>query len=49
VPFVLVNGTIVIDKGNHTGARWGKIIYGPGKNGSGRQSLGSFAQSRGVN
>jgi len=31
VPFVLVNGTLVVDGGNHTGARPGKIIYGPGK------------------
>ncbi len=31
IPYVLVNGTIVIDNGNHTGARPGKIIYGPGK------------------
>ena len=33
VPYVFVNGTVVIDNGNHTGARAGKIIYGPGKNG----------------
>jgi len=31
VPFVLVNGIVVIDNGNHTGARPGKIIYGPGR------------------
>src|SRR5215813_11105947 len=31
VPFVLVNGTVVIDNGNHTGARPGAVIYGPGK------------------
>jgi hypothetical protein len=37
VPFVFVNGTAVIDNGNHTGARPGKILYGPGKNG-GRQN-----------
>jgi N-acyl-D-amino-acid deacylase len=36
VPFVLVNGTVVIDNGNHTGARAGKIIYGPGKKNGGR-------------
>src|ERR1043166_6911943 len=35
VPFVLVNGSIVVDKGNHTGARPGKVIYGHGKNGGG--------------
>ena len=39
VPFVFVNGTAVIDNGSHTGARPGKIIYGPGKNG-GRQNRG---------
>ena len=33
VPFVLVNGAVVIDNGTHTGARPGKVIYGPGKNG----------------
>jgi N-acyl-D-amino-acid deacylase len=33
VPFVLVNGAVVIDSGNHTGARPGKVIYGPGKDG----------------
>jgi N-acyl-D-amino-acid deacylase len=32
VPFVVVNGTVVIDNGNHTGARPGQVIYGPGKN-----------------
>jgi len=31
VPFVLVNGTVVIDNGNHTGARPGAVVYGPGK------------------
>jgi N-acyl-D-amino-acid deacylase len=30
VPYVLVNGVLVIDKGMHTGARPGKIVYGPG-------------------
>ena len=43
VPFVLVNGTVVIDNGNHTGARPGKVIYGPGKNGAGKQSRGSVS------
>jgi N-acyl-D-aspartate/D-glutamate deacylase len=36
VPYVLVNGTVVIDNGNHTGARPGKNIFGPGKNGAAR-------------
>jgi N-acyl-D-aspartate/D-glutamate deacylase len=49
VPFVLVNGTVVIDNGNHTGARPGKIIYGPGKNVAGRQKLGNFAKPRDAN
>jgi len=31
VPFVFVNGAVVIDGGNHTGARPGKVIYGPGR------------------
>jgi N-acyl-D-amino-acid deacylase len=30
IDFVLVNGQIVIDHGKHTGARPGKILYGPG-------------------
>jgi len=37
VPFVLVNGTVVVENGNHTGARPGKVIYGPGKNGTARK------------
>jgi N-acyl-D-aspartate/D-glutamate deacylase len=43
VPFVLVNGAVVIDNGNHTGARPGKVIYGPGKNGGGKQPRGSVS------
>jgi N-acyl-D-aspartate/D-glutamate deacylase len=43
VPFVLVNGAVVIDNGNHTGARPGKVIYGPGKNGRSRQNRGSIS------
>ncbi|OGP22774.1 MAG: hypothetical protein A2038_12600 [Deltaproteobacteria bacterium GWA2_57_13] len=31
VEYVLVNGAVVIDQGNHTGARPGKVVYGPGK------------------
>jgi len=30
---VLVNGTMVIEGGHHTGARPGRVIYGPGKMG----------------
>jgi N-acyl-D-amino-acid deacylase len=30
IDFVIVNGQVVIDHGKHTGARPGKILYGPG-------------------
>ena len=43
VPYVLVNGTVVIDNGNHTGARPGKNIFGPGKNGGARPGRGSIS------
>ena len=43
VPFVLVNGSVVVDSGNHSGARPGKVIYGPGKNGGGWQSRGGVS------
>ena len=32
VPYVLVNGTLVIDEGEHTGARPGRILLGRGYN-----------------
>ncbi|MEP7348305.1 MAG: amidohydrolase family protein, partial [Gemmatimonadaceae bacterium] len=31
ISYVLVNGAVTIDKGTHTGARAGKVLYGPGK------------------
>jgi len=31
IPYVLVNGRVVVDRGEHTGARPGRVIYGPGK------------------
>ncbi|HWP60656.1 MAG TPA: D-aminoacylase [Candidatus Acidoferrales bacterium] len=31
VDYVLVNGVVVIDGGEHTGARPGRVVYGPGK------------------
>jgi N-acyl-D-aspartate/D-glutamate deacylase len=31
VEYVLVNGVLTIEKGHHTGARAGRIMYGPGK------------------
>jgi N-acyl-D-aspartate/D-glutamate deacylase len=30
IPYVIVNGQLVVDKGEHTGARPGRVIYGPG-------------------
>ena len=30
IEYVLVNGTVVIDNSHHTGARPGKVVYGPG-------------------
>ena len=30
VPYVIVNGVVVIDKGEHTGARPGRALRGPG-------------------
>lgn len=34
VEYVIVNGAVVIDQREHTGARPGKVIYGPGKKAS---------------
>jgi N-acyl-D-aspartate/D-glutamate deacylase len=34
VDYVLVNGELVVDRGEHTGARPGQPIYGPGKHAS---------------
>jgi len=31
IDYFLVNGQLVIDHGNHTGARPGRILYGPGR------------------
>ena len=31
IDYVLVNGEVVVEKGKHTGAKPGKVIYGPGK------------------
>ena len=33
IPYVLVNGELVIDRGEHTGRRPGRVVYGPGKAG----------------
>jgi len=32
IPYVIVNGTVVIDDGKHTGALPGHVLYGRGKN-----------------
>ncbi len=34
IEYVLVNGQLVIERGRHTGARPGRILYGPGKEGA---------------
>jgi N-acyl-D-amino-acid deacylase len=31
IEWVIVNGELVIDRGHHTGARPGKVLYGPGR------------------
>lgn len=31
IEYVLVNGTVTVEQGKHTGARAGRILYGPGK------------------
>ena len=31
INYVLVNGTVTIENGKHTGARGGKVLYGPGR------------------
>ena len=31
IQYVLVNGTLVVDGGEHTGARPGRVLYGPGR------------------
>lgn len=31
IDYVLVNGQVVIDQGKHTGAKPGKVLYGPGR------------------
>lgn len=31
IDYVVVNGQVVIDHGRHTGARPGRVLYGPGR------------------
>ena len=33
VEYVIVNGRLVVDRGKHTGARPGTVLYGPGRRG----------------
>jgi N-acyl-D-amino-acid deacylase len=40
IPYVIVNGTLVISKGEHTGAKPGKALRGPGAGGMRRTSSG---------
>ncbi|HUF29984.1 MAG TPA: amidohydrolase family protein [Gemmatimonadaceae bacterium] len=40
IEWVLVNGTVVIDKGAHTGAKPGRVLYGPGCTDSGAERSG---------
>jgi N-acyl-D-amino-acid deacylase len=42
IDYVLVNGQIVIDHGRHTGARPGKVLYGPGRAASPEKSTPGF-------
>jgi N-acyl-D-aspartate/D-glutamate deacylase len=37
VDWVLVNGEVVIERGRHTGARPGVVLYGPGRINTGNQ------------
>ena len=30
IPYIVVNGVVVIDQGRHTGARPGQVLYGKG-------------------
>lgn len=31
IEYVLVNGQVTIENGKHTGARAGRVLYGPGR------------------
>jgi N-acyl-D-amino-acid deacylase len=31
IEYVLVNGAVTIERGRHTGAKAGKVLYGPGR------------------
>jgi N-acyl-D-aspartate/D-glutamate deacylase len=44
IEWVLVNGTVVISRGVHTGAKPGRVLYGPGCTDSGEERL-TFSRS----
>lgn len=37
IEWVLVNGEVVLERGRHTGARPGHVLYGPGRSGEGAE------------
>ena len=41
IEYVLVNGVVTIDRDKHTGAKAGKVLYGPGKQGTGNREPGT--------
>lgn len=41
IEYVLVNGVVTIDRDKHTGAKAGKVLYGPGKTGNGESGTGN--------
>lgn len=40
IDWVIVNGEVVVDHGRHTGARPGRVLYGPGAEQAGRRADG---------
>jgi N-acyl-D-amino-acid deacylase len=46
IDYVLVNGQVVIDHGAHTGARPGKVLYGPGRVAAGPRLLPALMPAR---
>jgi N-acyl-D-amino-acid deacylase len=44
IDYVLVNGVMVIEEGDHTGATPGRVVYGPGKNAGSTPAAASAGQ-----
>jgi N-acyl-D-aspartate/D-glutamate deacylase len=44
IAWVIVNGVVVIDHGQHTGAKPGQVLYGQGREDGGRQTAESRQQ-----